>query len=437
MTETRAIPLGRTLTADTYRSIGFAPGKAPGSGSEVIVDETDAGLVTIAGTGSGKGVSQVIPTALTYPGSLVIMDPKGEIAAVTARRRREMGQQVVRIDPFGSGRTDALDPFEAIDPTSIDAADRARRLATQLAGTPRTHDPFWDQSATTIVAASILFIATHVAPEDESLVLLHRMWGVADHLEDILACMTECRLHGGVMASGARLYTEAPDKTAGSILTTLREHISCLASPRAARALAPGGGLLRRIREGQPMTLYLRIPPHLSHSHCALLRLWLGTIITTVAERRHRPEIPDLFLVDEAATIGRLEELLTAASLLRGYGLRTWTFWQSLSQIEGLYGDRANEILDNAGTLSVFGTTNGANAQAARWVTGFEDDILGMSRDEQIVARAGARPVRARRLNYLVDPEYQGLFDPNPFHARPSPRGKRCPGPTTSTEYLV
>ena len=73
-----------------------------------------------------------------------------------------------------------------------------------------------------------------------------------------------------------------------------------------------------------------------------MLRLGLGTILTAVAERTVRPEIPDLFLVDEAATLGYLDELLTAASLLRGYGLRTWTFWQS--QISNQTGADATNI---------------------------------------------------------------------------------------------
>ena len=59
-----------------------------------ILDTSDGGLVTIAGTGAGKGVSQVIPAQLTWRGSVVVNDPKGELYAITARCRREMGQRV-------------------------------------------------------------------------------------------------------------------------------------------------------------------------------------------------------------------------------------------------------------------------------------------------------------------------------------------------------
>jgi hypothetical protein len=64
---TYAIPLGRI--ADHGRgSLGFGTTADVAAPGNLMTDDSDAGLVTIAGTGTGKGVSQVIPTALTYPG---------------------------------------------------------------------------------------------------------------------------------------------------------------------------------------------------------------------------------------------------------------------------------------------------------------------------------------------------------------------------------
>ncbi|MCF7779078.1 type IV secretion system DNA-binding domain-containing protein [Sulfitobacter sp. M220] len=420
---THAINLGYTLE-DTRAPLGFGAAPAPNSaGGALIRDDSDAGLVTIAGTGTGKGVSQVIPTALTYPGSMVIMDTKGEIAAVTARARREMGQEVVILDPFGKS-TDALNPMEMIDPASIDAPDQCNRLARMMNTKGLMEDPFWDDMSQSIISGTLLFLATHIPRAERSMALLHRMWGVSDHLEEMLACMEACDLHGGAMAAASRAYTSAPDKTAGSILTTMRNHIGFLTSARSQAGLSGGWGLLKRIREGVPMTIYLRVPPHLLSSHGQLLRIWLGTILNTVAQREQRPEIPDLFLVDEAATLGHLDELLTAASLLRGYGLRTWTFWQSIGQIETLYGARASEFLDNAGTLSMFGASNAAAANNLRALTGYEGQILGIKRDEQVICRQGNEAQRAVKLNYLTDPAYQGRFDPNPFYARPQVKSR-------------
>jgi type IV secretion system protein VirD4 len=327
-----------------------------------------------------------------------------------------MGQEVVILDPFGAGR-DALNPMEAINPASVDAYDQCKRLARMIRGkNGLKDDPFWDDMGEMIISGTLLFLATHIPRKERSMALLHRMWGVSDHLEEMLACMRSCDLHGGAMVAASRAYTEAPEKTAGSILTTLRGQIGFLASQRAQKSLSGDWGLLSRIREGRPITIFLRVPPHMLESHGQLLRVWLGTILTTVAERSTRPEIPDLFLVDEAATLGYLDELLTAASLLRGYGLRTWTFWQSVGQIEGIYGPRAMEIIDNAGTLSMFGAANAASARSLESLTGYQGQILGMPRNEQVLCRQGCEAIRSERLNYLTDPAYRGLFDANPFH---------------------
>ena len=412
---TYAIPLGRTADQNQAQ-IGFAATAEVAPQNRLITDGSDAGLVTIAGTGTGKGVSQVIPTALTYPGSMVIMDTKGEIAAVTARARRAMGQKVVILDPFGAS-TDALNPMEAINPASSDAYDQCKRIAAMMRTSCHADDPFWEDVSEMIVAGTILFLATHIPRSDRALPLLHRMWGVGDHLPEMLAAMKSCHLHGGVMVAAAKAYLDAPDKTQASILTTLRNQVGFMASPSAQRGLNGGWGLLKEIREGKPMTVYLRVPPHMLTGHSRLLRLWVATILTTVAERSIRPIIPDLFLVDEAATLGYLDELLTASSLLRGYGLRTWTFWQSIAQIEGIYGARAGEILDNAGTLSMFGASNAASARALEHITGYGGTILGMPRGEQILCRQGREPVRALKLDYRTDQAYRGLFDRNPFYA--------------------
>src|SRR3546814_14619691 len=49
--------------------------------------------------------------------------------------------------------------------------------------------------------------------------------------------------------------------------------------------------------------------------------------------RRARPEASTLFVLDEAAQLGTFNELRQAVTLLRGYGLQTWSFWQDASQL--------------------------------------------------------------------------------------------------------
>src|SRR5215470_9426043 len=82
-------------------------------------------VMTIAGSRAGKGVSLIIPNLIFYPGSALVIDPKGENAKITAGRRGKgtavggpgLGQDVHVLDPFEiTGIHSAcFNPLEVID----------------------------------------------------------------------------------------------------------------------------------------------------------------------------------------------------------------------------------------------------------------------------------------------------------------------------------
>src|ERR1700683_2083977 len=92
------------------------------------VDDRHVGLVS--GSRGGKGVGVIVPNLCFWPGSAIVVDPKGENATVTARRRgggspstHSMGQKVCILDPFGEVDLPAslkarYNPLDAIDPHS-------------------------------------------------------------------------------------------------------------------------------------------------------------------------------------------------------------------------------------------------------------------------------------------------------------------------------
>ncbi len=63
----------------------------------------DRHIVTVAGSRAGKGRSLILPNLATWPGSVIAIDLKGELAAKTARWRAEgLKQHVVVLDPYGT-----------------------------------------------------------------------------------------------------------------------------------------------------------------------------------------------------------------------------------------------------------------------------------------------------------------------------------------------
>src|ERR1035438_6220844 len=90
----------------------------------------DRHVCLVSGSRGGKGTTSIIPTLLTWPGSVCVVDPKGENATVTAARRGKgsehcqgLGQAVQVLDPFKAAQVgDSLygrfNPLDALDPAN-------------------------------------------------------------------------------------------------------------------------------------------------------------------------------------------------------------------------------------------------------------------------------------------------------------------------------
>ena len=131
--------------------------------------------------------------------------------------------------------------------------------------------------------------------------------------------------------------------------------------------------------------------------------MWLSGLILAMTQRKTPPKERSLMLVDEAFNIGRIGALLTAATLLRSWGLTLWTFWQNAAQLS-IYGPQANTLVDNAGVVQVFGARNHRMAQdIANLIGGVSpDEILRMPPDQQILLIEG-KTVQCRQIRHYSD----------------------------------
>ncbi len=73
----------------------------------------DRHICLVAGTRAGKGTSMIIPNLCLWPGSIVVVDPTGDHATITAARRGKgsehcegMGQRVYVLDPYGVSKVE-------------------------------------------------------------------------------------------------------------------------------------------------------------------------------------------------------------------------------------------------------------------------------------------------------------------------------------------
>lgn len=382
----------------------------------------DGHLMTVAPTGAGKGVGLIIPALLTYPGSVIVTDIKGENYQVTARYRRALGQQVVVLDPFGlvttRDKADRLNPFDLFRLPGSDPESDAEMLAAQLSvGHEFSSDRYWEDTGRGLVAGLIADVATSSPLEKRNLCTLRDLL-YNDDLDYTLAVALDTRKK--TMSPLARdefiAYLAAPsDKTRPCIRTTATTFVKCLGSSAVARCLERSTFELSDLLQNKPMTIYLVLPPEKLLSHRSLLRLWVVTLMTVVMRRNRLPRQRTLFLLDEAAQLGSLDLLPQAVSLLRGYGLQVWTFWQDLSQLIKLYPNTWEALVNNAAVLQAFGVPGHAARIGWRVVLGELDAQLAseLHPDEMLVAMTGKSITRHTRANYLRDQPFSGRFDAN------------------------
>jgi type IV secretion system protein VirD4 len=90
-------------------------------------------------------------------------------------------------------------------------------------------------------------------------------------------------------------------------------------------------------------------------SHGGLRRLWVAMLRTTVERRKRLPPRRTPFLPDKVAQLGRRDLLQEVVTLLCGYGLQVWTFWQEVSPLRRPYPRDLESLLNNAAVLQTFG----------------------------------------------------------------------------------
>ncbi|WP_202403726.1 type IV secretory system conjugative DNA transfer family protein [Pantoea sp. Taur] len=419
-------------------------------------------VVTIAPTGSGKGIGAVIPNLLTYQGSALVFDPKGENAEVTGRRRREMGQSVHVIDPFGvtSGVKESVNVLDRLNVASPDCVAESAVLAESLVVSEKGGDGnHFDESARTLLQGLMLHVSALPDASRRNLAELRRL--ITSDEENLLTVLADMAsdedIAFGIPARAANTLMGMADRERGSVLSTARKNTAFLDDPRVAAALSHSDFDLSAIK-AEVMTVYLVLPANRIAANTRFVRLFIGSVISAVTESKAKPAHNVAFILDEFNVLGYMKSIEDAVSLLRGYGLSFWVFLQDLSQLKSTYPkwqtflansaktffgtddyDTAKYVSDTLGKSTVeFETQNsgrnsgggvsggggsvnrGRSSGSSQQFAGRElltpDEVMRLGPTRPIVILKGEYPYQLKRINYLEDPEYAGMSDPNPYY---------------------
>ena len=338
----------------------------------------DRHVLTVAGTRSGKSSTCLKPNLLLWPSSVLCIDPKGELAEMSAARRAAMGQDVFILDPFGEVKGDAarfrvcFDPFDELRQASEAAmVDDSALLAEALIIADAKGEQHWTLSAKNVLRGLTLYglAGERNGGTKTSLPILRDLVslpmgdddkGGGSTLRGLFKLMIQMgdALDGAIARSGGSIGGKPPNER-GSILSTAQEQTSWLDSPDMREHLKASGGLqtLRQLKQ-RPTTIYLVLPASRMATHSRWLRVILTLALAALEREEMRLPAPVLFVLEEFPQLGHMRQIETAQGLMASYGVKLWTIIQDLPQLKALYRDSWQTFIGNAGTVQAFGNTD-------------------------------------------------------------------------------
>ncbi|WP_066684859.1 conjugal transfer protein TraG [Sphingomonas sp. CCH18-H6] len=411
-------------------------------------------VLCFAPTRSGKGVGLVVPSLLTWPGSAIVHDIKGENWQLTAGFRARHGR-VLLFDPTNP-KSSAYNPLLEVRRGEWEVRD-VQNIADILVDPEgslekRNH---WEKTSHALLVGAILHVL--YAEEEKTLA------GVAAFLSDpkrpiesTLAAMMKTAHLGEagphpVIASAARELLNKSDNERSGVLSTAMSFLGLYRDPVVAEVTRRCDWRITDIVTARhPTTLYLVVPPSDINRTKPLIRLILNQVGRRLTEDlqakagRHRL----LLMLDEFPALGRLDFFESALAFMAGYGLKSFLIAQSLNQIEKAYGAN-NSILDNCHVRVSFATNDERTARRVSDALGTATEMKAMrnyaghrlspwlghlmvSRSEtarqlltpgeimqlppsdEIVMVAGTPPIRAKKARYYEDARFKERILPPP-----------------------
>lgn len=326
----------------------------------------------IAPTRSGKGVSLVVPTLLSWPASCVVNDQKAELWNLTAGWREEQaGNTCIRFNPAAApGKSARFNPLQEIRLRSMNEVGDVQNLVTILV------DPegkglvdHWAKTAHAFLTGVLLHLMYMREKEGRSATLPDIAFALSDPanpIDELYAAMvsnewdendlyaTTAQLkhphQHPIVAAAAADMLNRPEEERGSVLSTAMSFLSLYRDPLIAHNVqASDFKIMDLMNAEKPVTLFLmareedkdRLKPLMRLMINQLVRVLLRPELTfdengqSVMPHKHRM----LFLLDEFPSYGKLDVFEEALAYIAGYGIKAYLIMQDVEQLYKAYGD--------------------------------------------------------------------------------------------------
>ncbi|MDW4500304.1 type IV secretory system conjugative DNA transfer family protein [Sulfitobacter sp. D35] len=426
---------------------GFVIGKLgkPTSRAPFLCSKTFPHALIVAPTGRGKTTGFVIPNLLTWQGSAVVLDVKGECYEASACHRAAAGDRVFRFAPtdWETRRTHRYNPLLRI----YELQDPARQQMELLLLATLFLQNDNDRVQGLLKGGIDLFVAAGILAFQRHRPTLGEIYRIAasggQKQKEYLARALEVR-NPAARLIFTRLASTNNDTLTSYVSLLMTSGLDQWQNPAIDDATAVSDFDFRTIRK-QPFSVYLVVQPLMVKPLAPLIRLFFSDLLSALQEKEPGPDEPwpVMILLDEFNRLGKMPIVAESIEILRQYRGHLAIVTQTIPAIDEIYGENTRRALQgNAGiklyltpsdektveelSKAVGKTTKtvvtrsraiGKNPFEGRSQSERteevsllpEDEARRLPLDEIVVVVDAQMPVRAKRVVYFEDPFFKSI----------------------------
>lgn len=351
---------GKNLKKNLNMENGYIIGKVPNKkGLAIMHDNTDIdnqNVIILGSSGAGKTQSYVIPNLINVRNkSIIVTDPKGELFELTSQLKRDQGYKTYQVD-FVHFKQARYNPLYYVE-TPLDAQKIANTIITNFEkGGEGGSGQFFKNSATNILSALIVYVKAEYDRDEANLEKVVEVYD--EHVQDEEHFLEWVDTIPKSHPAKALLNSikELTDVTRKSVTSTLSNGFSLFKLPEVKSMTQTSDFNFEDFIEEKAI-LYVKLSME-DNTFAPLTSVFFNQMLNIYYQIAQ--ESPDnklkrkvVFMLDEFANIGKLDNYSRVLATCRSLGLSMHTIIQNKAQLEDrkMYGkDESAAILSNHDT---------------------------------------------------------------------------------------